>query len=63
MYKPFFVMIYTQDAKSAVPMMDSEPNDDMPMFWATADDARSLADAHFYASSFGYEIFEMGTGE
>lgn len=61
MDKPFFIMCYTQKGNAAFPIMDD--NDDCPAFYETEDVARSVADKHFLASNFGYEIFEMGTGE
>lgn len=59
--KPFFIMIYTQKHDKAFPMMDPD-NEDMPMFFATEKEAREAGFDHFYASTFGFEVYELGAG-
>ena len=60
MEKPFFIMIYSQDGNLAFPM---EEDMDLPKFFKSEGDARLAAEAHGACIAFGYEIFEMGTGD
>lgn len=65
MKKRFFVMMYSQDMTKAIPIRvgdDDDVNEEI-MFWETSEKARVDMEDHYFASRFGYEIFEMGTGE
>jgi hypothetical protein len=62
MDKPFFVMMYSQSGNTAMPIMADMEMEEVA-FYATEQEARDMADNHGFASKFGYEIFEMGTGE
>ena len=60
MDKPYFAMMYSQDGKTAMPIRNSQSeDDDEVMFWATEKEARESMEAHHFAKSFGYEIFSM----
>ena len=61
MDKPFFIMMYNQKGTVAMPITDSD-NDDQVAFYATEEEALDAMDGHIYAEAFGFEIFEMGTG-
>lgn len=55
----FFVMMNNHKGDLIMPLVDDDQN---VMLWATADEARDAADANPFASHFGFEIFERGTG-
>ena len=60
----FFVMMYSQDGNSAMPIMESLENDhEQVMFWPTRQDAHEAMIQHPYAQSFGYKVFNMGAEE
>jgi hypothetical protein len=59
MDKPYFIMMYSQDGSTAMPII--EENGDVT-FFETEEEARELAKEHHFCFNFGYEIFEMGTG-
>jgi hypothetical protein len=60
MEHPFFIMIYSQNGDSAMPMTDGDSGD--VKFFGTEDEARIAGNEHFYAKAFGFEIFEIGLG-
>lgn len=60
MEKPYFVMIYSQSGNIAMPIMDEDHEE--VYFWKTEEEARESMEKHTFAKTFGYEIFEMGTG-
>lgn len=60
MDKPYFAMMYSQDGKTAMPIMDLEDeNFERVMFWTTLYEANKSMEAHHFAKSFGYAIFSM----
>ena len=60
MDKPYFAMVYSQDGKTAMPIIDSEDeNFERVMFWASAYEANKAMLEHHFAKSFGYAIFSM----
>ena len=61
MDKPFFIMMYNQKGTVAMPITDSD-NDDQVAFYATEEEALDAAEAYGWSHIFGFEIFEMGTG-
>lgn len=63
MDKTFFIMMYTQNGKSAMPMItyDEQENEHVA-FFETEAEARSNAEEHPFARNFGYEIFDMSAG-
>ena len=60
MDKPFFVMMYNQKGNHAGPMTDEDGD---VAFFETGKAALAVCKDHGYAQAFGYEIFEMGTGD
>jgi len=61
MKKRFFIMIYSQDGESALPMVEGDGND--VKFFDSKEDARIAGSEQICAQAFGFEIFEMGQGE
>lgn len=59
-YGKHFVMIYSQDGRTAMPMVDA---DGEVAFYVTVSDARQIAQKHALCLAFGYEIHCMGDGE
>lgn len=59
MEKPFFIMMYTQDGKLAMPITEENEN---VKFFASAQEARVCAFDHIYCKAFGFEIFNMNEG-
>jgi len=59
MNKDFFVMLYTQ-VGDYVEMTDDEGD---VAKYHTMEEARAAALNSVYGETFGYEIFEIGTGE
>ena len=60
MDKPYFAMMYSQNGKIAMPIIDSTDEDgERVMFWATWKEAKTSMEEHHFAKSFGYEIFSM----
>jgi len=61
MDKPYFVMMYSQDGKTAMVITDGENeyDDNAVKFWATEKEAREAMNKHPYASKLGYEVFSM----
>lgn len=55
----FFVMLYHPEGK----YLPLENEDDEMMFFITSEYAREAAESSLLGSEFGYEIFEIGTGE
>ena len=66
MKKPFFIMAYSQNGGTAMPIVEStdenDYNDDVA-FFETEKEARKTAEKQILCKSFGYEIFKMGDGE
>ena len=60
MEKEYFVMMYSQNGKSAMPIMDEELEE--VFFWETEEEARQSMEKHHFAKNFGYEIFCMSDG-
>lgn len=58
--KMHFVMIWSQDGRSAMPMVDA---DGEVAFYTTESDARIAAKHHALCLAFGYEIHCMGMGD
>jgi hypothetical protein len=60
----FFVMMYSQDGNTAMPIMESLENDhEEVMFWPTEIEAHEAMTQHPFAQEFGYEVFTMGIEE
>lgn len=64
MNKPYFIMMYSQDATSAMPIVEGNENafDDDILFFETEEDARKCADDHTFCKALGYEILSMDEG-
>ena len=63
MKKVYFAMMYSQDGETAMPIIDSEDEDgERVKFWETEEEARESMKNHYFAKSFGYEIFSMDEG-
>lgn len=60
MEKPFFIMIFLA---SPTPMVEGDDDLEEVAFFATEEEARECAKTNGACQSFGYEIFELGTGE
>lgn len=58
----YFIMIWSQDGRMAMPMIDKDSPDDVA-FYHTEEDARTMAKQHALCQAFGYEIHCMGMGE
>ena len=56
-----FVMLYSQDGKMILPLMDAEGKD-IALFETHAD-ARKATSENTMGAHFGYEIFLLGDGE
>ena len=60
----FFVMMYSQDHKTAMPIMESLENDnEQVMFYPTRQAAHDDMTQHPYAQTLGYEVFSMDNEE
>jgi hypothetical protein len=59
MDKQFFVMMFNQKGNHILPLIDDNENIKL---WDDETEALEYAESHFYASKFGFEIFEIGTG-
>ncbi len=60
MKKPYFIMMYNQKGDIAMPIVEGQ--DEEVKFFETKTAARKLADDHYFAPKFGYEIFSMDEG-
>lgn len=60
MTKRFFIMIYSQDGDTAMPMIDVDSELGDVKFFGTEDEAREVGNNHPFASVMGFDIFEMG---
>lgn len=56
MNKPFFIMAYSQDGQSVIPITKFGEL----MQFETRQEAEEVAQHQFMCDLFGYEIFEMG---
>ena len=64
MDRPFFIMMYSQNGKVAMPIIKTdEHGNENVAFFGSEGEARSTAEDHEFCKAFGYEIFEMGMGE
>jgi len=55
----YFVMMYSQDGKTAMPILEGNKENAPVMFWDSEEDAHEDMINHPYASAFGYEVFEI----
>ena len=58
--KDFFIMLYNQKGDRAMPITDE---DDNVVFFESLEAAKEAMKNNPYAEAFGFEIFELGTGE
>ena len=58
MAKDFFIMMYNQK-EGAMPIVDEDEN---VYFFETIEEAREMAEDHYFCQNLGYEIFELETG-
>ena len=58
----FFVML-NHPSENIEALIMTQGTYDEPAFFATQEDARKAAKNNTLGENFGYEIFELGTGE
>jgi hypothetical protein len=56
MEKPYFIMMYSQSGKSAMPMVDDFED---VLFFETEQEARTCANEHDFCKALGFEVFDM----
>ena len=60
MKKPYFIMMYNQNASIAMPIVHGD--DEGVLFFETEKAARECANNQYYCKHLGYEIFNMNKG-
>lgn len=59
MSKDFFIMLHSQSGDKVLPIVDENEN---VVLYESEEEAINAMKGHLYAESFGFEVFELGTG-
>jgi hypothetical protein len=59
MKKPYFIMAFSQNGELAIPIIDSDSNENDVKLFKTFKEAKDCANIQPICQAFGYKIFKM----